>query len=251
MKNSNVKKAVFVLMMAALCCALSAQAALTKYDDMMFWRLDGTDYTGKPSKVYVLGTIHIADERLYPIPEPVAKALAQSDRYCSEVSTEGWMTMQNVLQDASMGYDVFLTNQFMSSGIEIEGLEDVAVQYEIFRIGGWDAQLARLKDAINLYLEKDLDPAASFQMLYNAYLSGNENFFATVSKAVQDVEIRKCSALENEYDYMFGTRNPVWADEINDYLTKGGTTFIYAGAGHFTGKDSVFDVMKERGYIAE
>lgn len=309
MKLNTLKKAFICLILVALCGTLAAQATLTKYDDLMFWRLDGTDDNGNPSTVYVLGTIHIADGRLYPLPDAVSDAADEADRFCSEVSTEGWAAINDILQqeindsladgrniledltqdeldvirsftgddifgylpyfepwvsslyigtdisglglDAQYGYDVFFTNQLNAQGVHIDGLEEVQVQYKVFRVDGWDAQIDRLRYAIRITEENSIDPIAAINMLYNAYLSGDEDFFDVVSKASEAVEIRKCPSYKGFYDYLFGTRNPVWADEINDYIKMGGTTFIYAGAGHFTGNGSVFSIMKDRGYIAE
>ena len=68
---------------------------LTKYDDLMFWEINGADSNGKLSTIYVLGTIHVGDERLYPISQDIANAYGKADKIYGEISTKDWKMVVN------------------------------------------------------------------------------------------------------------------------------------------------------------
>ena len=49
-----------------------------------------------------------------------------------------------------------------------------------------------------------------------------------------------------DYNHMvFRDRNQQWAQDITNYLDEGGTTFIFAGCGHWLGPDSTFKFLKK------
>lgn len=68
-----------------------------KYKNAMFWEINGTDNNGSPSKVYILGTIHVGDERLYPLPDYIDAAYTSADRIVGELSTDAWEVMSIAL----------------------------------------------------------------------------------------------------------------------------------------------------------
>ncbi len=59
-----------------------------------FWTVNGTDKNGNPSRIYVLGTIHVADESLYPLPDYVYDAMSVSDRFAAEISSADMQNLQ-------------------------------------------------------------------------------------------------------------------------------------------------------------
>ena len=65
----------------------------------MFWQIDGVDADGKHSVVYIQGTIHVGDKRLYPLANPVVEAWNSADRIVGEISTADWAKFQNELQN--------------------------------------------------------------------------------------------------------------------------------------------------------
>lgn len=96
MKKLNLK--LFALLFVAVTlfasCATTKQktpkATLTKTDSRMFWRIDGTDANGNPSTVYIQGTFHLGDERIYPLSDEVQQAFVSADRWAGEISTAGY-----------------------------------------------------------------------------------------------------------------------------------------------------------------
>lgn len=67
-----------------------APATLTKTESRAFWRIDGTDAEGNPSTVYIQGTFHLGDERIFPLSEEVQNAFLNADRHAGEISTQGY-----------------------------------------------------------------------------------------------------------------------------------------------------------------
>ena len=50
-------------------------------------------------------------------------------------------------------------------------------------------------------------------------------------------------------DALLKDRNIVWADKFEEYLNKGGTSFVFAGLAHFLGEDCVFEQMRIKGIL--
>ncbi|MBR1714683.1 MAG: TraB/GumN family protein [Treponema sp.] len=64
------------------------KAVLTKNPERMFWTITGTDSNGKPSHVHILGTIHAADERVFPLGDKVIESFTTADRLVAEISLD-------------------------------------------------------------------------------------------------------------------------------------------------------------------
>ncbi len=99
MKVSKVFK--FTVVKAAILTALAfsvfsckttekskAPLVVQEEDARMFWSISSTDANGNPSRVYLLGTVHVGDGRLYPLEEPVLEAISSADRMVAELSME-------------------------------------------------------------------------------------------------------------------------------------------------------------------
>ena len=69
--------------------ALGAQkAVLSKENDRMFWKISSTDKEGKPSYIYMQGTVHLGNDRIFPIGENVLYQFDNADRVYAEISSE-------------------------------------------------------------------------------------------------------------------------------------------------------------------
>lgn len=286
-------------------------ATITKYDDAMFWEINGWDREGNPSTIYVLGTFHAGDDRIYPLPEVILNAYADSDRFVSEVALSDWsriipetfsrqmisaqkeakrveetgktlieyftseeidflisvlgdeqtvnsLTMfepwvlSSVLASVSItqtsldpekGVDQFILNKCIEDGNDVEGLEPLETQFDIITFGDWDTQLAMLKDVIKEYIEDPEKSITNTKELYEAYLSADEDYFYEIFEETEEDDDAEYA--EDYYNVIFLDRNTVWADNFANYLLDGGTTFVFAGTGHFIGNDSVFNIMRK------
>lgn len=93
MKNLRKFLAGTALLLVAslvLSCASAPKqkATLEKTHERMFWTISGVDSKGNPSKVYVLGTIHMADERVFPLADSVVGAFDGAGRIVAELGLE-------------------------------------------------------------------------------------------------------------------------------------------------------------------
>lgn len=305
------KSFLFFVLLVSLCASLFAQkpAALSKSDDALYWTLSGTDSNGNPSTVHILGTFHIGDNRLYPVPQHILVDFDNADTICGEISSEGWNDFQGRLTGRLLGltqtdeskwldkvltaeeletvlsvvpekqaqylfyfqpvvlymtisgiplqmldyefvtaYDQFLINRANTQGRVMDGLDELDTQLDCLFYGDYDTQLRMLKEAIKLIDEPD-EALDYFKAMYEAYLSHDEAVMAYAYFSELDFEIEENPDMKEYYDKLLIERNKDWAVKIADYLNKGGTTFIFAGTGHFIGSESVFTFMKQNGTL--
>jgi len=287
---------------------------LTKYDDLMFWEINGADSNGKLSTIYVLGTIHVGDERLYPISQDIANAYGKADKIYGEISTEDWKMVVNktakrmeesmeeakaienergfgwfetlspeqqkyleeninkavldsqksnmpwvinsvVSETATVGaglnanyaYDTHFITISNNLGIEMIGLDEIDVQIDIMSYGDIDFQTKLLTDTLD-ELIKDKNAVINETItLYETYLTGDAEKLASCLFDEMKEEIKENPGMEGYYNALFVDRNTNWAETFSQLLYEGGVTFVFAGSGHFVGKDSVFEIMKEKG----
>lgn len=78
----------------------TTSVAIPETEDRMYWKIEGTDSKGNPSTVHLLGTIHVGDERLYPLPEQIMTDFENSDRLVAELSSEDLGRLQGELVKA-------------------------------------------------------------------------------------------------------------------------------------------------------
>lgn len=284
------------------------KATLTQRNERMFWEINGIDAQGNPSTVFIQGTFHLADERVFPIADNVLVAWAECDRLVGEISTEGWANYNSSLQNRIMassltggqnvkddltkeeldfinnligeemvnqlspqkpwilttildqillqstgfnleyGYDmnfIAFANQY---GKYMEGLDDLELQLDLIEYGTREDQIMLLKDTIKGLQDIESTLAELFEM-YEAFVNDDRVRMGEITDSSIEKSIAENKNYQNYYEEMFTNRNKDWAKKIESYLNEGGTTFIFAGCGHFTGKNNVFDFMKKNGTI--
>ncbi|MBO4319159.1 MAG: TraB/GumN family protein [Treponema sp.] len=79
---------IFVSLFLFVSCAGSPKAELVQSQKGLYWTVSGTDSKGKPSCVHILGTIHMGDDRLYPLPQEIMDDLENSSRIAAEVGSD-------------------------------------------------------------------------------------------------------------------------------------------------------------------
>lgn len=278
--------------------------SVKKYPEIMFWEVSGIDKDNNPSTVYILGTIHIADSALYPVPQKILKAFNESDTAVGEISTEGWASFQDEVNvrvadalnldgekqladllteddiqllvkyfgeelsaqllffdpwvlnntlsaitfdfsnlEPMQSYDMYFIEQCGVKLKKMDGLDDLSVQLDLISFGDWDFQFEMLRDSLDSVKNPE-ESIENIRLLYDAYLSGDESKLENALFSEMEAEIEKNPLYEDYYNAMFKNRNIDWAGKIKNYLNQGGKTFIFAGAGHFVGPDSVFTYLK-------
>lgn len=302
------------------------KACLTKCQSRFFWRIDGTDKRGKPSTVYIQGTYHIGDQRLYPVAEEVMTAFRNSDRLVAEVSSaesknlekeisllyvksynpennilealspeaaknlaylyegeenvplhwEPWIYNSSInasLNAASglkteLGLDHYFKQEAAKMKKEVLGLDSLETQLRLSRYGDYESQLIFLEDTMTDFpFTKNVEDLIK---VYEYYLSGREEeldrlVFGDEEEYLPETRLmdagtgsdintssetyldERTQLYTNYYREVFIDRNFSWAQQIAAFLYQGKSTFIFAGAGHFIGSDSVFQLMKEAG----
>lgn len=159
--------------------------------------------------------------------------------------------MVSVYQKAGLNPQEGLDPYFIAraGNKKIEALESADTQIEVLKIGTFEEQLDILKETI---VEIN-NPNKSIKVLENmkkAYLSNSKDELAKIIK--DSTSTPKQASLQSQkkfIDALFKDRNIVWAKKFEEYLNKGGTTFIFAGTGHFIGDESVFVYLRKNGIL--
>ena len=312
-KLFNVIAAAFFIFAVTSCASTSVEnniATIKKYDDAMFWEINGYDSKGEPSKLYVLGTIHVGDDRLYPLPDFVEDGFSESDKIVSELSDEDWNNMlpetialqvqsskneaaiyaetgktlldelskdeidflvsvlgniemvyamasfepwvllsalsvlpiQITKLDPGKGIDGKLVAKAASLGKNVEGLDTLETQFGVITYGDRETQLLMLHDLLKDYMEDLQGCGQELIDLYEAYLNADEDKLTHL--LIDEAKEDDSEYGDDYYKALFLDRNSDWAEKFSNYINDGGTTFVFAGCGHFVGDDSVFNIMR-------
>ncbi len=273
----------------------------------MFWKIEGTDVNGNPSAVYIQGTFHLADDRIYPVAENVINAFESADRIAAELSAEDMENMQQLytekliqsyndaagrnvaeeLTDEELQFlltlipeetlsqlcifEPWVLNNTLSSLLYIDtdlytdkgldfyfiaraneenrkiiALDTVKLQLDVLSYGNYEYQINSLKNMISEL--KDSDELMEItSAMYEAYVSDDITFFTELLNESEQSSADAISS-DEEDSYMkvlLENRNRSWAEQIVSFINQGGTTFIFSGAAHFLGDNSVFAILEE------
>ena len=142
--------------------------------------------------------------------------------------------------DPQNGIDMHLLNR--ADKKEIEALESIDEQLDLLSSGTFEEQLKALKETINELqnTDKTIDWLTKLKKLY---LENNTEELKDFIGSLLDMS----DGISQ--DALLKDRNIVWADKFEEYLNKGGTTFVFAGLAHFLGEDSVFEQMRIKGIL--
>lgn len=257
--------------------------------------------------MYVLGTMHVADESFYPIEENILKIFDNADRLVSEIGGAAEMqaftaelqtfiikTMTTDLQknllrnlskeelavlyevigestvqqlalfnpwlinltlsqflmhqagmDGEKGLDLYLMQR--AGEKKVEALETAQQQLDILSYGTFEDQLAILKNTIQAWqhLDNSIKEIRNMRELYLA--NDRKKFSALLLDLLLEIPPSFTAEKAQTYiDALLTDRNRLWAQKFDTYLQKGGTTFVFAGAAHFLGDSSVFEIMRQK-----
>lgn len=146
--------------------------------------------------------------------------------------------------DSAKGLDIQLYAR--AKDREVLGLDLLQDQVAIIGAGTVSEQAASLSDSLGRYRSGELEKLC--QDLVKAYGEDDEaGMVALLAKSEEEEAVGPEGA---SYAEVFTKRNRSWAGKIAAMLKEGGSHFIFAGAGHFAGKDSVFDILSEQGILA-
>lgn len=282
-------------------------ATIKKHKNSMFWEITGKDKNGLPSTIYVLGTIHVGDSRLYPVPDFIESAYENADRIVGELSTDAWEVMtlatnklkndsekreaerikntgktlsdyltedeknyllnyvksEDIINkyepwfllselsevpitlsglDSTKSYDIYFIEKSIKDERNIEGLDTVQNQLDVLSYGDWNTQLLMLKDNINDLINDSEYAGNHIIDIYETYLAADEKKLTKIINS--NIKDNNTEYSKDYYNSIFVEKNKNWANKFETFLKDGGTTFVFAGCGHFIGEDSVFQFMK-------
>lgn len=130
---------------------------------------------------------------------------------------------------------------------KIEALDTAQQQIDVLSYGSFEDQLAMLKDTIQALQEFDKS-LEGIHTIRDLYLKNDRK---KLSALLPELMMNTPSSFPAEktqayLDALLTTRNRIWAQKFDEYLQAGGITFVFAGAAHFLGDSSVFEIMRSR-----
>ncbi len=149
------------------------------------------------------------------------------------------------------GLDAILINTATEQNIPFEGLDSLSDQINLLTYGTQEEQVIMLKNEI-ANLENPKDFSANLDSLYKAYISDSakrEDSYASAFLAYREKAAKQNVLYELYYIELLNKRNERWAKKIDEFMAEGGTSFVFAGAEHFVGTQSVFSYMEVNGTL--
>lgn len=139
---------------------------------------------------------------------------------------------------AENGLDAYFAAKATARGMPQTGLETVEEQLDALAGGSFDEQARSLLRAVE-YAGDD----RRIVELYDAWRSGDV-------AAIEAIIVEQYGGVElaEAYARLFTVRNEAWIDSLVEHLAGESTTFVVVGAGHLVGRDSVIELLRERGY---
>ncbi len=181
LKRINI---LFCLLILTLCSCESTKLSskkiqITKCDDAFLWQIDGFDKKGQPSKVYCLGTIHIADDKIYPWPKCVDEAFNSSDRYAGEISYDDLNTITNKVTEMIF---ISMANANKAEARLPAGLSDKEIEFIQKNIPGYQNYYFYEPWVLNLVIQGLQEP------LYN--LSSEKGYDQYIMNVLKEKGIK-------------------------------------------------------------
>lgn len=146
--------------------------------------------------------------------------------------------------DTDRGVDWMLFNRAKALKMKTGGFESHRAHYDYLYALGKGADeggTAALKRALAIHFGRDHD---SLEVLVKTWRTGDQ-------RAMTESLAQEKARGPQSYDLLLTGRNAKWVPQIETMLKGDQTTFVVAGAAHFTGPDSVIAMLRQRGYTVE
>ena len=220
--------------------------------------------------IYIFGTFHALDPKTQWFSASVRDAFDQSDELVLETlvpEEPGPIALPNpgfrppsVTPSASFlattrmainagraqgmqvdnGADMVLRHAAEAEGKEVEGLETLQLQIDMFNRMPTAAAPAKARLPATAANDQIAGLSKAMAQMQAAWKRGDQSVFVSMLDQLK-------SASPDTYRMMFTERNERWADWIRARMQMPGTVFVAVGAGHLAGKDSLLVRLAERG----
>lgn len=225
--------------------------------DQIYAELSSADYRGAEAAVTRLVTASIL-----PLGKGLGSYLGEADKadlarilgqaqYDALARFKPWVMNLVLTQavyakvglDPAQGLDVLAYAR--AGNRDIQGLDRLESQMAILDAGSTEEQVEVLVDSLSRYKSGELERLC--RDLVEAYGRDDEAGIARLIKASEESGPTGPEAAS--YEKVFAERNRSWAQAMAGMLEKGGRYFVFAGAGHFVGEASVFDILADMGVL--
>jgi uncharacterized protein len=140
------------------------------------------------------------------------------------------------------GADMILRHVAETEGKQVEGLETLQLQIDMFNhMPAGPAPAPQLKGSQPTPAVAQIDGLSkAMAEMQSAWKRGDQSVFVRMLGQLK-------TASPDTYRMMFTERNARWADWVRGRMQTPGTVFIAVGAGHLAGPDSLLVRLAERG----
>ncbi|MCD7973536.1 MAG: TraB/GumN family protein [Candidatus Azobacteroides sp.] len=156
------------------------------------------------------------------------------------LSTFLTLVKHNRLGYTEEGVDIYYFNKAKKEGKQTGFLEPVECQITFstnIGVGHENEYMA--------YTLKELDDVqAQTEALIDDWKNGSSE---NVQMAIEEMQIE----FPDVYKELFKDRNDNWIPQIEQYIRKKEHVFIIAGLAHMYGKNGIFDLLEQKGYLIE
>lgn len=262
----------------------------------LIWRVERGEASG-----YLLGSIHMARQDLYPLPDPVEAAYEEAtvvafeadpvelespelqERVASRSLLPEGTRLQDILpaptyeelvhraEEIGMPAYVFdrlepwaAAMMLTVSELRMGGLHpDWGIDNHLFQRAWRDRkQTAYLEDAaFSLSLITDLTTEQAVSFLQHG-LEQSETMLEMVDELLTAWPVGEIDPFEelvlvsfedhpDIHERFLTARNRAWIEPIEALLASNSPTLVVVGAGHLVGKESVVELLRQRGYCVE
>lgn len=148
--------------------------------------------------------------------------------------------LQRIGLDSKFGVDRYLAERAKNSGKPTGGLETLEFQLSLFDQLSKREQEMMLRQTVDELerLDKDIND------IVKSWLKGEGDQLATLM-------LGGMQEYPELYQKILVERNRRWVGEIERLVQQGGGAMVVVGAAHLLGKDSVVEMLKEKGYSVE
>lgn len=182
--------------------------------------------------------------------EKAVNAYSRYEPWFMQMNLENGILLNIIGRKEEYGIDLYLENLAIESGRKVIGLDTLETGLNLLRYGDYEFQKNYLIMQIDsLAGENEEIWVEEFCKMEKMYMEDDTEGMAQLldSSRKEECSIFPQSAEYNEF--VMEKRNENWAAQIKTFLEEGGNTFIFVGAAHLIGENSVFEYLKKYGVL--